>query len=145
MNIKRRFGAHCIYAVSEPTCSSAAEVWSQLPHEFLEVTNDPSLELCMTIFMLFCSYFLFSSFFFFFFQIEYKFCNGSDKECVSPTAKFTKKETLKVCAKQACQHQLTFFYKSGTFQTNHWELFWVISQVPKKPLTLLGVILCHGH
>uniref|UniRef100_A0A8D0ENA5 Uncharacterized protein n=1 Tax=Strix occidentalis caurina TaxID=311401 RepID=A0A8D0ENA5_STROC len=27
--------------------------------------------------------------------IEYKLCNGSDKECVSPTAKFTKKETLK--------------------------------------------------
>ncbi|OXB74132.1 UNVERIFIED_CONTAM: hypothetical protein H355_004469 [Colinus virginianus] len=29
-------------------------------------------------------------------KIEYKFCNGSDKECVSPTTKFTKKETLKI-------------------------------------------------
>ncbi|XP_016072589.1 PREDICTED: oxysterol-binding protein-related protein 5 [Miniopterus natalensis] len=27
---------------------------------------------------------------------EYRLCNGSDKECVSPTAKVTKKETLKV-------------------------------------------------
>lgn len=33
-------------------------------------------------------------------QAEYRLCNGSDKgtnkECVSPTAKVTKKETLKV-------------------------------------------------
>ncbi|KAI2558199.1 oxysterol binding protein like 5, partial [Homo sapiens] len=26
---------------------------------------------------------------------EYRLCNGSDKECVSPTARVTKKETLK--------------------------------------------------
>uniref|UniRef100_A0A8C5TRR0 Uncharacterized protein n=1 Tax=Malurus cyaneus samueli TaxID=2593467 RepID=A0A8C5TRR0_9PASS len=42
-------------------------------------------------------------------KIEYKLCNGSDKECVSPTAKFMKKETLKVCGKQSGQHQLAFF------------------------------------
>lgn len=29
-------------------------------------------------------------------QADYRLCNGSDKECVSPTAKVTKKETLKV-------------------------------------------------
>lgn len=29
-------------------------------------------------------------------QAESRLCNGSDKECVSPTAKVTKKETLKV-------------------------------------------------
>lgn len=29
-------------------------------------------------------------------QAESRLCNGSDKECVSPTARVTKKETLKV-------------------------------------------------
>ncbi|XP_015719677.1 oxysterol-binding protein-related protein 5 isoform X6 [Coturnix japonica] len=38
-------------------------------------------------------------------QIEYKFCNGSDKDCVSPTAKFTKKETLKVQKKNYRQEK----------------------------------------
>ncbi|XP_009810373.2 oxysterol-binding protein-related protein 5 isoform X2 [Gavia stellata] len=37
--------------------------------------------------------------------IEYKLCNGSDKECVSPTAKFTKKETLKVQKKNYRQEK----------------------------------------
>lgn len=57
-----------------------------------------------------------------------------------------KKETLKVCAKQPSQYQLTFFYKtSSTFQTNHWELLWVIFQDLEKPPTLLGVIVGQGH
>uniref|UniRef100_A0A8C3LTN6 Oxysterol binding protein like 5 n=1 Tax=Chrysolophus pictus TaxID=9089 RepID=A0A8C3LTN6_CHRPC len=34
-----------------------------------------------------------------------RFCNGSDKECVSPTAKFTKKETLKVQKKNYRQEK----------------------------------------
>ncbi|XP_009959650.1 PREDICTED: oxysterol-binding protein-related protein 5-like [Leptosomus discolor] len=38
-------------------------------------------------------------------KIEYKLCNGSDKECVSPTAKFTKKETLKVQKKNYRQEK----------------------------------------
>ncbi|RMC00174.1 hypothetical protein DUI87_22776 [Hirundo rustica rustica] len=38
-------------------------------------------------------------------QIEYKLCNGSDKECVSPTAKFMKKETLKVQKKNYRQEK----------------------------------------
>ncbi|XP_015719674.1 oxysterol-binding protein-related protein 5 isoform X5 [Coturnix japonica] len=38
-------------------------------------------------------------------KIEYKFCNGSDKDCVSPTAKFTKKETLKVQKKNYRQEK----------------------------------------
>ncbi|KAM9372818.1 oxysterol-binding protein-related protein 5 [Phaethornis superciliosus] len=38
-------------------------------------------------------------------KIEYKLCNGSDKECVSPTAKFMKKETLKVQKKNYRQEK----------------------------------------
>ncbi|XP_073203396.1 oxysterol-binding protein-related protein 5 isoform X2 [Lepidochelys kempii] len=38
-------------------------------------------------------------------KTEYKLCNGSDKECVSPTAKFTKKETLKVQKKNYRQEK----------------------------------------
>ncbi|TFK08652.1 Oxysterol-binding protein-related protein 5 [Platysternon megacephalum] len=38
-------------------------------------------------------------------KTEYKLCNGSDKECASPTAKFTKKETLKVQKKNYRQEK----------------------------------------
>ncbi|XP_077787377.1 oxysterol-binding protein-related protein 5 isoform X2 [Podarcis muralis] len=38
-------------------------------------------------------------------KIEYKFCNGSDKECVSPTGKSNKKETLKVQKKNYRQEK----------------------------------------
>ncbi|XP_068254369.1 oxysterol-binding protein-related protein 5 isoform X1 [Nyctibius grandis] len=38
-------------------------------------------------------------------KIEYKLCNESDKECVSPTAKFMKKETLKVQKKNYRQEK----------------------------------------
>ncbi|XP_034976704.1 oxysterol-binding protein-related protein 5 isoform X2 [Zootoca vivipara] len=38
-------------------------------------------------------------------KIEYKFCNGSDKECVSPNGKSNKKETLKVQKKNYRQEK----------------------------------------
>uniref|UniRef100_A0A8D0GAH4 Oxysterol-binding protein n=1 Tax=Sphenodon punctatus TaxID=8508 RepID=A0A8D0GAH4_SPHPU len=38
-------------------------------------------------------------------KTEYKLCNGSDKECVSPTGKYTKKETLKVQKKNYRQEK----------------------------------------
>lgn len=57
-------------------------------------------------------------------KIEYKFCNGSDKECVSPTAKFTKKETLKVQKKklqtgEEKSYQTTLQCSEGSQRSDH--------------------------